>query len=152
MIGDSEVLVVKQEANIAKIEDLAGKRVAAPFGSTTDYHLMRALKLAGVPPEELTLTNLEPRQMAAAWKRGDIDGAFVWQPTLSVLPEHDAKGILSSRQLAEKGGEIKWFGAKAPIGFTSSWESWHYVEEIQLLPDTRKVIDIICNFRIQLTF
>ena len=103
VIGGSEALAVKKEANIAKIEDLVGKRVAAPFGSTTHYHLMLALKLAGVSPEELTLINLEPREMAAAWKTGDIDGAFVWQPTLSVLLEHNGKVILSSRQLAERG-------------------------------------------------
>ena len=53
---------------------------------------------------------------------------------------------------AERGVEIKWFGAKEPIGFTSSWESWQYIENRQSLPRTRKTLDFLCDFRIPLTF
>ena len=53
---------------------------------------------------------------------------------------------------AQRGVEIKWFGAKEPIGFTSSWESWQYVKEAQPLPRTRKILDFMCDFRIPLTF
>jgi dTDP-4-amino-4,6-dideoxygalactose transaminase len=53
---------------------------------------------------------------------------------------------------AERGVEIKWFGAKEPIGFTSSWESWQYVKELQSLPTTKKILDFMCDFRIPLTF
>lgn len=103
VIGDSEALAVKKDSNIKTVANLIGKRVAAPFGSTTHYHLMLALKLANVPPEKLNLINLEPREMPAAWQQGDIDAAFVWQPTLSVLLEQGGEVILFSRQLAERG-------------------------------------------------
>lgn len=103
VIGDSEALAVKKGSNIKTVADLIGKRVAAPFGSTTHYHLMLALKLANVAPEKINLINLEPREMAAAWQKGDIEAAFVWQPTLSVLLQKDGEVILSSRQLAERG-------------------------------------------------
>jgi dTDP-4-amino-4,6-dideoxygalactose transaminase len=53
---------------------------------------------------------------------------------------------------AERGVEIKWFGAKEPIGFTSSWESWQYVKKAQSLPVTKKILDFMCDFRIPLTF
>jgi len=53
---------------------------------------------------------------------------------------------------AERGVEIKWFGAKEPVGFTSSWESWHYIKSCQSLPRTRKTLDFMCDFRIPLTF
>ena len=52
----------------------------------------------------------------------------------------------------QRGVEIKWFGAKEPIGFTSSWESWQYVKEAQPLPRTRKILDFMCDFRVPLTF
>lgn len=52
----------------------------------------------------------------------------------------------------ERGVEIKWFGAQEPKGFTSSWETWEYIEDIQELPQTRKVLDFLCDFRIPLTF
>ncbi|MEN8244233.1 MAG: aminotransferase class I/II-fold pyridoxal phosphate-dependent enzyme [Thermodesulfobacteriota bacterium] len=53
---------------------------------------------------------------------------------------------------AERGVEIKWFGAKEPVAFTSSWESWQYVKEVQPLPCTRTILDFMCDFRIPLTF
>ena len=53
---------------------------------------------------------------------------------------------------ARRGVEIKWFGAKEPVGFTSSWESWQYVKSKQSLPQTRKTLDFLCDFRIPLTF
>jgi taurine transport system substrate-binding protein len=103
VIGDSESLVVKKTMRIARIEDLADKRVAVPFGSTTHYHLMLALKLANLSPDRLSIVNLEPREMPAAWKEDAIDAAFVWQPTLSILREQEGEVLLSSRQLAERG-------------------------------------------------
>jgi dTDP-4-amino-4,6-dideoxygalactose transaminase len=53
---------------------------------------------------------------------------------------------------AERGVEIKWFGAKEPVGFTSSWESWQYITDNQSLPHTRRTLDFMCDFRIPLTF
>jgi dTDP-4-amino-4,6-dideoxygalactose transaminase len=53
---------------------------------------------------------------------------------------------------AQRGVEIKWFGAKEPVGFTSSWESWQYIKNSQELPRTRKTLDFMCDFRVPLTF
>jgi dTDP-4-amino-4,6-dideoxygalactose transaminase len=53
---------------------------------------------------------------------------------------------------AERGVEIKWFGAKEPNGFTSSWESWEYIRDRPSLPRTRKTLDFLCDIRISLTF
>ena len=53
---------------------------------------------------------------------------------------------------ADRGVEIKWFGAREPVGFTSSWESWQYIEDCQELPNTRNTLDFMCDFRIPLTF
>lgn len=53
---------------------------------------------------------------------------------------------------AARGVEIKWFGNKEPIGFTSTWESWQYIKERQSLPKTRSILDFMCDFRIPLTF
>ena len=53
---------------------------------------------------------------------------------------------------AQRGIEIKWFGAKEPVGRTSSWESWQYIKDHQSLPRTRKTLDFMCDFRIPLTF
>ena len=102
IIGDAESLVVKKSSAIGQIKDLIGKAVAAPFGSTTHYHLMLALELNGVKPDELNIIDLEPGEMLEEWQKGKLDGAFVWEPTLSKLIQADGRIILSSRQLAER--------------------------------------------------
>jgi taurine transport system substrate-binding protein len=103
IIGDSEALAVRKDSGIHRIKDLVGKVAAAPFGSTTHYHLMLSLKLANIKSSELKIINLEPPEMPAAWNQGEIDAAFVWEPTLSKLLEKDGKVLFSSRQLVERG-------------------------------------------------
>lgn len=51
-----------------------------------------------------------------------------------------------------RGVIIKWFGIREPEAFTSSWESWQYVKTRQPLPQTRAILDCLCDFRIPLTF
>ena len=46
---------------------------------------------------------MPPADMRAAWQRGDIDGAFVWEPTLSALLELDGRILLTSGELADQG-------------------------------------------------
>ena len=53
---------------------------------------------------------------------------------------------------AERGVEIKWFGDFEPKGFTSRHESWQYLSEGGDLPNTAKVLDFLCDFRLPLTF
>ncbi|MDP5254700.1 MULTISPECIES: DegT/DnrJ/EryC1/StrS aminotransferase family protein [unclassified Vibrio] len=52
----------------------------------------------------------------------------------------------------ERGVEIKWFGHQEPVGFTSAFDSWHYMEATPELPNTKKVLATLCDMRIPLTF
>jgi taurine transport system substrate-binding protein len=85
------------------VKDLVGKKVAAPFGSTTHYHLLVAFKVFGVDPKKATILDMQPPDMLAAWQRGDLDAGFVWEPTLIKMVEAGGEIILPSRALAEKG-------------------------------------------------
>ncbi|MCQ0988742.1 DegT/DnrJ/EryC1/StrS family aminotransferase [Jiella marina] len=49
------------------------------------------------------------------------------------------------------GVDLKWFGAAAPVAFTSSHKSWRYVDP-QLLPRTDAVLAGLFDMRIPLTF
>ncbi len=103
IIGENEALVVGRESGIHEVTDLRGRRVAAPFGATTHYHLMVALELAGVEEDELTILDMPPADMRAAWQRGDIDAGFVWEPTLAAMLELDGRVLVSSGELAAQG-------------------------------------------------
>ena len=84
-LGRSEALVVRRGAGIASPADLVGKRVAVPFISTSHYSLLAALGHWGIDPARVQVLNLSPPQIAAAWARGDIDAAYVWDPALGDL-------------------------------------------------------------------
>lgn len=51
----------------------------------------------------------------------------------------------------KRGVNIKWFGGSTPVGFTSTWEHWRYVENRQNLPETRRMLEALCDMRIPLT-
>lgn len=84
-IRSSEALVVRNGSGIVKPEDLIGKKIAVPFVSTSHYSLLGALKHWNIDPGKVTIVNLTPLQITAAWKRGDIDGAFTWSPALGEI-------------------------------------------------------------------
>ncbi len=52
---------------------------------------------------------------------------------------------------AERGVELKWFGAAEPAGFTSRYDSWTYAPK-QDLPNTRAVLARLIDMRVPLSF
>ncbi len=84
-INAAEALVVRNGSGIDTPEQLVGKTIATPFVSTSHYSLLGALKHWNIDPSKVKIVNLNPAEINAAWKRGDIDGAFVWSPALGEI-------------------------------------------------------------------
>ncbi|MBW4079898.1 aliphatic sulfonate ABC transporter substrate-binding protein [Paenibacillus sp. S150] len=102
VIGAAESLAVKNSAGISSIKELAGKKVAVPFSSTAHYSLLNALELAGVSLADVQILDMQPNDIFAAWQRGDIDAAYVWNPVLGELLK-DGTALTDSGKLAEQG-------------------------------------------------
>ena len=103
VIADGEALVVSKKAGIEELADLAGKKVATPFQSTSHYALKVALKLANVEENRMEIINMDPDQMLAAWGKDEIQAGYVWNPTLTRMVEKGGKILLSSKELALRG-------------------------------------------------
>ncbi|AUA31262.1 taurine ABC transporter substrate-binding protein [Pseudomonas sp. SGAir0191] len=99
-IGAGEALVVRDA--IKTPQDLVGKKVAVPFVSTGHYSLLAALKHWNIDPAKVQILNLAPPAIIAAWKRGDIDATYVWDPALGVAKE-SGKVLITSGELAKAG-------------------------------------------------
>ncbi|BBI32405.1 taurine ABC transporter substrate-binding protein [Cohnella abietis] len=103
IIGEAESLAVRNSSGVKSVKDLAGKKVGVPFGSTAHFSLLSALKLEGLDASKVTILDLQPQDILAAWQRKDIDGAFVWNPILSKLIADDGSILVTAQQLADKG-------------------------------------------------
>lgn len=103
IIGENEALVVKKGSGISDIKSLVGKKIAVPFGATTHYHLLAALEIGGINPEDVQIFDMQPPDALAAWLRGEIDGSFIWEPTLAKMLENDGKVLIYSRKISEQG-------------------------------------------------
>ncbi|WP_231574846.1 aliphatic sulfonate ABC transporter substrate-binding protein [Paenibacillus sp. FSL R7-0273] len=110
VIGESEALVVKSDSGIASLAELKGHTIATTFGSTSHFSLLSALKQENIDPATLTILDMQAPDIVAAWQRGDIDGAYTWQPSQSKLTEDGGKVIISSAEVAAKGGITGEFG------------------------------------------
>jgi taurine transport system substrate-binding protein len=101
-IGAAEALVARDGSKISKPEDLIGKKVAVPFVSTGHYSLLAALNHWNIDPAKVQVLNLAPPAIISAWKRGDIDATYVWDPALGVAKEN-GKVLITSGELSELG-------------------------------------------------
>jgi taurine transport system substrate-binding protein len=84
-IGPAEELTVRKSASIHSAADLKGKKVGVPFGSTSHFRLLGLLKTNKLTERDVTVLDLKPDALVAAWSRGDIDAAYVWSPAKSKL-------------------------------------------------------------------
>lgn len=123
-INDAEALVV--DKSITSPQDLKGKTIAVPFGSTTHFHMMFALEQFNINPKDLRVIDMSPPDMVAAWERGDINGGFVWDPALGRMKEK-GRVLITSGDLSNWGKATfdamvarKGFTDKNP-DFTCKW-------------------------------
>ncbi len=101
-LGTAESLIAKEGSGIEKLEDLKGKKVAVPVGSTAHYSLMGGLAHVGIAESDVTIVNLPADQIAAAWDSGQVDAAFIWQPVQSQILQ-TGKFIVGADQTAQWG-------------------------------------------------
>ncbi len=99
-INDAEALVV--DKSVTAPQDLKGKTIAVPFGSTTHFHMMFALEQFNISPRALKVIDMSPPDMVAAWERGDINGGFVWDPALGRM-KRKGRVLITSGDLSNWG-------------------------------------------------
>ncbi len=104
VIGESEGLIVRNASQIKTIADIKGKTIAVPFGTTSHFAFLNVLKANGIETTDFTLLDMTASDLFAAWQRGDIDGAYIWESVKSQLIENDGTQLVSSADAAEMGG------------------------------------------------
>jgi len=101
VIDSSERLIARRE--IASIKALEGRSVTFPAASTAHYALLAAFKVHGVDASKVKQIPLRPSDEVAAWKRGDVDAAYVWGPFSNEMEADGGHELLKSGQLQKDG-------------------------------------------------
>ncbi len=144
VIGSAEALAVRKGAGISTMKDLAGKRVAVPFGSTSHYALLAAITKAGLDPNRVTILDLEPGDIVNAWRDSAIDAAYVWQPSLAKILADNGAVLTDSAQLADRGvltADLGFVSAELHDDFPDVVQTWveqenRAVEQLKSDPST----------------
>lgn len=101
VLGDVESLVATASSGVKDVSDLKGKKVAVPFASTAHFSVLKAIEKAGLRTSDVTLLDMQPDKIYASWNTGDIDAAYIWEPTLSQLTGKTT--VTTSGELAKAG-------------------------------------------------
>lgn len=102
-IGPAEEMTVRAAANITKPADFIGKKVGTPFGSTSHFRLMGFLAVNHLSLGQVTVLDMNAEQIVAAWKRGDIDAAYVWSPAKAQILADGGKVFATYKELDAHG-------------------------------------------------
>ncbi len=102
-IGPAEEMTVRKGGNVRSAADFKGKRIATPFGSTSHFRTMGFLKTNGITQRDVTLLDMRPDAIVAAWQRGDIDAAYVWSPAKSKILEAGGEAFRTYDKLEAAG-------------------------------------------------
>lgn len=78
---------VVAQPGIDSVEDLKGKTVAVPEGTSGDMILTLALAEAGMTKDDVELVPMEPPAIVAALSSGQVDAAGFWYPALATVKE-----------------------------------------------------------------
>lgn len=150
IIGEAESLVTRDD-DVTSIKDLAGRKIAVSFSSTSHFSLLSALTDAGMTNEDVTLINLAPDKMVAAWTRGEIDAAWVWDPVLSELLDDNGHIVMSSADTAQNGNatyDMEIASDSFIQENPSAMETWTAVEDYavgQIASHPKKAAEAISN-------
>jgi taurine transport system substrate-binding protein len=103
VIGDNDGLVVRNNLGIRNAQGLIGRRIATVFSSTSHYSLMSYLKINKINPKDVDIIDMRSGEILAAYLRGNIDGAYIWDPIATTMGNNGGVRIASSRELADSG-------------------------------------------------
>jgi ABC-type nitrate/sulfonate/bicarbonate transport system substrate-binding protein len=83
------------QPGITSFEELRGKTIGLPFGSSVDLTARMLLKEHGLNPQtDVRLVNLEVGDVPAVFRAGNVDAAIIWEPGFSQLKEVEGATVL----------------------------------------------------------
>lgn len=80
---NSVSILVPKDSPIQKLEDLKGKTIGLPKGTTAHVYVAKVLQNTSITLEDLNIINLQPDDGQAAFDSGKLDAWAAWDPYVS---------------------------------------------------------------------
>ena len=163
VIGSGSYMLYTGHGAIPEEEVFRQVRLQTPNCSARMDNLRAAILRAQLPVLEDNIRRWNERYSVLCHGVGAIDSFHVperaqHEEFVGSSFQFQARSISPDRipgfikACGERGVDIKWFGAKEPVAFTSRYDSWQYFDDLPDLPKTREVLSTTCDIRVPLTF
>ncbi|MFF3601168.1 aliphatic sulfonate ABC transporter substrate-binding protein [Kitasatospora indigofera] len=73
------------QPGIGSVQDLKGKKVGVPAGTSGEMVLNLALQQAGLSPQDVQKVPMDPSTVVSAFVSGQIDAAGIWYPLIDTI-------------------------------------------------------------------
>ena len=93
----ADVILARPE--IAAVNDLRGKRVAAESGTLDMVHLILALQTAGMSLQDITHVPMSQASMPDAWDNGNIDAAVTYPPNSMAISNNGGQRLFDTSHI-----------------------------------------------------
>ncbi|GAB3462129.1 aliphatic sulfonate ABC transporter substrate-binding protein [Streptomonospora sediminis] len=140
------------QPDITSVEDLKGKKVGVPEGTSGEMALNLALEEAGMSPDDIEKVPMEPSTVVSAFSSGQIDAAGIWYPLIDNIKQKvpELNEVASTRDMGDKvfptafvgGNDVDKATKTKVIGVlkeANDWRAEHPDESISL---TAEMLDI----------
>lgn len=86
-LGVNDRVVALPGSGIEEIEDLRGRDIAVPEGTSGDMILRVTLESAGMSRDDVNVVAMDPSTVVSSMTAGQIDAAAIWYPLLDTIEE-----------------------------------------------------------------
>lgn len=92
-------IVATPASGIKKLADLKGRKIGVSLGTTGHGNILKALSLVGLTQQDVTLVNVAPANIPAAYFANQIDAAVAWEPHVGAMEKAGAVRIATSQEI-----------------------------------------------------
>lgn len=94
-------IIVPKDSSIEKVEDLKGKTIGLPKGTTAHVYVAKVLQNTNITLDDLNIINLQPDDGQAAFDSGKLDAWAAWDPYVSQnIATNKARALPASEVMA----------------------------------------------------
>ena len=101
--GETQGLIVRGNLGVQDAQGLIGRKIATTFSSTSHYSLIKYLEANNVKPTDVAIIDMNTGDMLEAFVKGDIDGAYTWEPHVTNMKNNGGVMLTNSREMADRG-------------------------------------------------